>query len=431
MTRTAATWTTARQRPAPSQKMPVATLVSIGTICSLVTYPMPWLRLEVAGYTLPYFVPLLAVLAGSVAFGFRPPLGNSPFPRAIVVGGWLYVTGVTLSTLAGTRTVTADTVVRALAQLGSVPLLLLSLRNCRQVGMAVLALFGVMTVLAAWGYYGFLTGEFGNPAEHALGYWGLHYTESTRNSDALYVVIGATLSGAFTLFAPSARWRTVGVLPTLAMGLAVALSLSRGAWLSLAIAWLVLLSLNRSRLPPGFRAEPVLAALAFLGAGVCLLTLSDASWMENTTLRRVGERLLSFLDPDPVATSNLDRLRVMQGSVEMLVAWPVGVGLRTTWAENDFLNVAVELGLIGLAGLVTIESGVLAALVRRCAHAGPRVRWDQAALLAAGAALVVNQSFNVNTDGQLFWIVLGMLGCAAWEEELAQSEPGILTPGPR
>lgn len=278
----------------------------------------------------------------------------------------------------------------------------------------VLALAAGAGLATAAGYYAFLTGENGSAAEHALGYWGIHYTSSTRNGDAFFPLVGALVAGALALAAHRLGRRRSALSWGVAFGLfsiAVILSQARGAWL----AW-----------AGGFAAIAVHAARSrTLGwkpvvAAVCVVLLLVASLPTQLT-GPVAERAMSLFDEDQ-SSSNAERRTVYAIAMREVLAHPFGVGkerfaeqledagVATGSAENGYLQVAIQAGWLGAIAFVLLVStpfrfGIPA---RRDPAAGDTAAF---ALGMGGATFLL---FNVETTNVMCWLVMSLAAAWAW-----------------
>lgn len=268
-----------------------------------------------------------------------------------------------------------------------------------------------------FGWVRFITGEGGVPAEHALGYWGIKYTEATRNNDVLAPLM---LSG-IALATMKIRTTDTPVLfmrwgPWMSLVLALpalALSFSRSAWLA-AICFLLLNS--------GFNWRTLLkSVIALFAAATVLLVVVNviAPDLIGTAVDLVAltDRFLSIFDPK-IESSNGERSRLLAYAISVGLEHPLlGVGsgrfdccfaklgfygLRgSLHPENLFLHLFSELGffvaffsltLLIIAGRYGLRSG----------HPAPH--------FAATTLMtfVVWLQFNSELPSLLVWAVLGI-----------------------
>jgi O-antigen ligase len=220
---------------------------------------------------------------------------------------------------------------------------------------------------AAIAVYGFslLVQGYGEAARSF--YFGLHYTESTRNNDA-YFLLAPLFAGLGLAGSPGLRhWlRPIALASSLIMLVAVALSFSRGAWLATAAGLaFVLWRVSSQR-------RSIIAAAGAIALVVLVVLLG---LMDLQVARMFGDRLASLASIDPSPTnSNLQRLQLLQ-AVSLLIAehpltgigvggillgLPDGLGgIRPTWSRSGD-------GASGLAtGAALASAPCMAATPRR------------------------------------------------------------------
>ena len=218
---------------------------------------------------------------------------------------------------------------------------------------AINGLFYVIIIsglfLALYGYYGYLTGNVGTEAAlfntRLNRYWGIHYTESTRNADVHYVVFPLIAVLVMKKKNPL-HWFMLLLFST-----AVLLSMSRNAWICISIVFIVYLRLSEHK--NKFSFIWILLPIMFgLVAGYYLLQYFGL-------LEFFTQKILSIVNRSQgISNSNLQRLQIILVTIETIATHPLGVGsnnmsryfnsagLLLNHAENTYLNITAELGII-------------------------------------------------------------------------------------
>jgi len=198
------------------------------------------------------------------------------------------------------------------------------------------------------------------------------------------------------------KWWQLAV--TLVTALALLLTYTRSVWIGWLAAALVLMLLSRVRLV--FYAAPAL--LLF----VTFMPLN------------LFARLISVVDMDQ--TSNFDRVRMLEGGVEMIRDQPLlGVGpgnVKDSYAlyrkhdaprprpphlHNNVVQIWAERGILGLSAYLLL----MALFLRECVRewSGPRRRWAEVGV-AVTVSLAVAGLFEFNFgDTEVFYLLLNLM----------------------
>lgn len=258
---------------------------------------------------------------------------------------------------------------------------------------------GVLFAVAV-GFLRFVTLSGGEPAEHALGYWGIKYLPATRNGDVFYPLVGIAIGLHFLHASATPFRRAATALLLLPLVAAVILSSSRSAWLGLAM----LLALDLLRTPGrsvwrvAITAGAVIAAFAFLFRQV----------PELATLLTGRADTLFSLDVS-TSGSNVERLELLTAATHASLGTLLGAGVGSfgeivgytnvtghalNHAENLLLTVSVEQGLLGFV----IYAALSIALVRSALKGG----------LGGNVALVVfsHSLLNYELNSLFYWVML-------------------------
>jgi O-antigen ligase len=200
---------------------------------------------------------------------------------------------------------------------------------------AVSAVFGIVQ-------YGILHYDnLGQRPQGTLGHWMTY-------SGLLMLVIGIAI--ARVIFGKSDRTWAALVLP--ALGVAVALTFTRSAWVGGCAGIALLFSLKDFRL---FALLPVLAAI-FIAIAPGQITrryqsmfnMNDPTVRDRYTMLRIGERMVQAHPLTGVGPNMVQRLYVDYKGPDSLVG-PDGVTHINPHLHNDFLQIAAERGLPALA----------------------------------------------------------------------------------
>ncbi len=233
-----------------------------------------------------------------------------------------------------------------------------------------------------------------------------------RNSHAAFLNLIAlagmgTLLHALAAKRISALWHGA-VLVLLA--LAVFLTGSRGATLALIIGSLFVLRPHRHALP----AHAPLTVILLLTCAYAATYFGFSAGQSNI------DRLLSLYSP---GSAGLSRFVIWEAGWRMFGDAPwQGWGVGTFWllfpqyrdaadmsagfyAHNDYLQLAIETGLIGLLLFLAFLGAVVLTYVRRC-HADAPWQHECSALLAALAATAMHGFFTFN----LYVLPIALLG---------------------
>jgi hypothetical protein len=284
-----------------------------------------------------------------------------------------------------------------------------------------------LLVLLGYGTYGLLTGNVGDPLEHALGYFGIQYNVSTRNADAMYL-----LALFFHLFRPTLAatgWKaTLWVGLSGVTGAAIVLTQSRGAWLALLAGAILSVALLRRLLMRDAESRRRLLGLLLVAAFAAgVLSYGGES---SASLQR---RSLGVLAGDP-GGSLPDRRVLTAAGLKLVAAHPLaGIGPGTfrrrieqagvvlnqgaaNHVEIAFLQVWLDAGILGWMGFLLLWLWLLLRRPRGRRSAAAQVR--QACTKGLAAALCVYLLLNVIFDNVAFWTIVGLV--AAYQLHLRE-----------
>lgn len=221
--------------------------------------------------------------------------------------------------------------------------------------MKLVILTGI--VLAIYGYYGYFTGNVGTQTSlfwwEDAKYWGIHYTESTRNSDVHYIAF------PFCVMLSKVNKKWYDNLLLLLFASCLVLSMSRGCWISL----IVLLVFNHFVLEKKEKHRITRIMYIVIAAIGTYLLLDYVGMLEYFSGKIIS---IFSLSNDSVSNSNSERLLIIKATLEIFAAHPFGVGANNLYyyyeqyglyvnhAENSYLNIMAELGLAAMISYVII-----------------------------------------------------------------------------
>lgn len=388
-------------------------------LAAVATYPLGNVRISLLGIEQPLYVP--AAILFSLAYGLSAGArGAVRRPTVLpVFAVWLIGLGLIASSLVATH----ESWELVLKYAGFILFVAITAQVIREKDVLVRAwslLLGAVTFATTVGFVRFVSGTGGIASEHVLGYWGIHYLPSTRNSDALYPLVGLLICIGFATAshgrgARRSLNRTMVQVSCLGVAaycaVAVILSMSRGAWLA-AIAGLTVVSVD------GLRRSRALGRMA-LAATLALGTLVLIVSLWPNRVGALGARWTSIFDPTS-RVSNGKRLDLASQAISIIALHPLGVGVgnigshlsetfRGYWVENAYLNMAAEAGVLGGLGLCVLVVWPIVSSFRSTM----RTEIRQVCLsVSVGTATFL--LFNVELTGMLYWTVAGLLAaCAA------------------
>ena len=342
------------------------------------------------------------------------------------------------STLAASLAIAGKATLRWL-ELGAVALATANvLRDVRKAWIAIGAIAMAATAQSALGAIQFVT-RWGPPSFAIGPFLRAHGTFGQPNPFGGYLAMCVPLLVVVTMMG----WRVLPMVPRLALAgasaltlAAIGMSLSRGAWIGL-MAAAVVIALAWSR-----RAALVAGAAGLAGAGA--LIASGTGVLPESVQLRLAPALayLRVFDargvvPTPDTFAIVERMAHWQAAAEMFVDHPLlGVGpghyvptypdyaILPYWREplghahNVYLNVAAESGLIGLIGFVGMLAIWWLLWVRTVRRPWPDGTWlARATAIGVGgcltAAMAHNLFDNLFVHGLNVHVGL-LLGLLAW-----------------
>lgn len=281
----------------------------------------------------------------------------------------------------------------------------------------ILILSGVL--LGGYGYYGYITGNVGTDSQYfwweSARYWGIHYTESTRNADVHYIVF------PFIALLVKDKKKIIDIILMIFFGLAMVLSMARNTWLCMLVVLLVYLFQQKD-----LNKKIKYIAIAILAVAIAYLTLNYFGMMDYFFGKIVS--IFSMSGTNTVSNSNGERWKVVLttlnviskhffgvGAEEMHIYYSM-VGLKLNHAENTYLNIWAEMGLISLISYAYIVWSPFSYVVhhRKVSALTEREGFVLLASLYFGLTIL----FNTETINCYMWVILGII----WFEKSVLSE---------
>lgn len=391
----------------------VATSVALAQFfIALALYQFPTTRITVLHAQLPYFALALIPVLGVAAVR----LDRNAMARALPLLGiaLLLALATCLTGVAHPDQNWAEALKRlAYVGVGIVVFALASVdRIAFRVGLAAYAATAV--VMAVIGFI-LLAQGFGEAGQ--TFYFGLHYSTSTRNSDAYFLLAPVFIALGFFTTGNLPRWaRWLAAIAFVVVVTGIALSFSRGAWLATAAGLVLFLAIAREG------RRPVLGVLAASVIGGMLI-LPLVTPVPVTAM--LADRAASITQLD-VSTHNStpERLRLLEDSVRVIASNPfagVGVGLLEraygrmpdvlglAHAENAYATVFAEYGLLGLFAILAFTVWPLRRLWPRGSDGPSPLR---IALFCGLVVLAMNGLTDNPIASASYWILPLFVGAA-------------------
>lgn len=398
--------------------MGLLTLTAILFLLSLGTYPV----VEARFATLPFPAILLGLLLGLLLLnglaGYRAVLTSQD--KSIIVFStflayWLLLV-TAVSSVGFGRTVDYQQYV-AIGYIFAFPALALIFRQLK-VTWLLWALLGGCVLALSIGYGRFITLSGGTPAEHMLGYWGIRYLPSTRNSDVLYAIVSSLVATGLYGIARIRLIRLLLIFVAIASFVAVILSLSRAAWLALLTGYLALLWFTRQHAFVRRRQQSVGVMVL---AGMVLAAWFNANGSYDN-YQLIVDRMQTIIDSGDPDVSNRDRLDLAKDAVVGILHYPAGVGVGNVAyalgrpahsvgnAENAWLTIGLEGGWLAIIAFSLVLLWLIRSMTRK--PSGRDAGYD-GIFAAIGMALIIASCsylmFNHELNSLFVWSVLAVV----------------------
>lgn len=223
-----------------------------------------------------------------------------------------------------------------------------------------------------YGIYGFITWNVGEPSQHALGYFGVTYEESSRNGDMLYFQSTFWILLSISLVANNINKYIRYLCSFLAMLVAsgLILGLARGAWISAIITVITATLMQRflEKKHSVLQLKLLKTKLIFISLLVFSLMFVFISTADKEYFGLLSSRTDSITTfSEEGGNSNLARYMLLLKVSEIAASNPFGVGVWNlkyhlkdfylsglASAENIYFHMLAEQGFIGLVAYLFI-----------------------------------------------------------------------------
>jgi O-antigen ligase len=344
-------------------------------VVSFALYPTIFSKINIMGYKVfigaIFLVLLYYLFVLKVFIGKKILLNKTLFLSIIAI-----LFSIALSCLVGIKFL--EEYVIYLVFLLSIPIFFTAiLKDVRILKVVMLILIISGFVLFLYGSYGYITGKIGEESSSFIWknyarYFGVHYTPSTSNSDVYYFSIPLLLVFSEFLFNQHlSSWTKLLELGLIIiLMLAVFLSFSRTAWISLLFVFLFGIYFaikNRFlKIDKKFLISLISVIIIFFISSYALLS---AFHMQQY----FKGRFVSILFPEKanlyliMELSNEDRLNLLKAGFKIFFEHPLGsgigsfrelstseVGFLANHPENTYLYFFVETGIFGGFGFLVL-----------------------------------------------------------------------------
>lgn len=400
----------------------------------LLPFAIPWGSLDnpdgsfsTHGYDADLLVGLLALswLLGMTlrTFAVREerifgPLDREPWqlPRMLLVSTLLLLASMVISVKA---TTSISTSLKEILKWSELLILLLIgtpyIRTRRQVWTLVVVICLAATSQACLGYVQnfFALGPSSFVRDGSQRVYG---TFNQPNPFAGYINIALTITIALTLLGHGVKVRYLAGLATLFLAGVEFFTLSKGGWIALGAAVLLITLVGIPRLRPviGVCCFALLAAI-----GGFVLGILPMDWIEPILIK-LGFVDINFVRPNDYNFANAERLAHWVAGLEMFRDHPlIGVGIGNYanvyphytqgvftiplgHAHNFYINMAAETGILGLLTFLLFLTAVFLVGGRACRRLIQRAQEGRAALVRSlPAQSAVEQASNLQRLGIL------------------------------
>ena len=277
-----------------------------------------------------------------------------------------------------------------------------------RVMLNVLILTGV--ILGLYGYYGYITGKVGTDTQYfwweSARYWGIHYTGSTRNADIHYIVF------PFIAVLAKRNKKVMDIGLILFFGSAVILSMARNTWLCILIVLVIFLLMQKDTKK---KMRLIFIVIGMLCIGY--LMLQYFGMLDYFVAKLVS--IFSMQGTDTVSNSNSERWSIIVATLEIIFANPLGVGAEClsafyhkrgfflNHAENTYLNITAEMGIIAAIGYVSLVFTPIRKM--KMASREKQLNEGENFVLLSSIYFASTILFNTETINCYMWIILGII----------------------
>ncbi|MDV7196844.1 O-antigen ligase family protein [Rhodococcus kroppenstedtii] len=283
---------------------------------------------------------------------------------------------------------------------------------------AFTSLVGIAQLLAGPAFLVSLGYEYGTQVRTSGGLLRVFSTFNLPFPFGLYVMLSLLVGGAVALANPSRRRNLLFLCFAPVMVVAMSTAIVRAAILGLAVGAIYMIVIRFRAL-----AAPVIAVAVLIGAILPFVpTITSVFFSSSSLNERSGrwneviEKIRTHPFGEGLGSSGAaaDRISTAQGTVFS--------GLSTNYQpDNYYVKTALELGAIGLWAVIAL---LLSSLLWCTRLSRTLPGQDGALTLGVGASIVaslfaslVATYFEIFPIDVYFWLLLGVVGCAAAQHE--------------
>lgn len=395
----------------------------------MATYAFPLLRLGVGEVAIPYAAIFLPVSLFLFIIRFLHS-GKIASHNVLLFSLCLMYFSIPVSTIFSVEIETER--ILKLSIFLFLPILFVgTITNYNSLKTAVYTVIIVGIILSIYGFYVYITGDVGGETEQEwwttnARYWGIHYSESTRNSDIYYASapLMITLSLLYFKELQSNLFRISMLIISLLFGVAIIMSFSRGALISMTISVVALIYILRKYGRTHVRNRSMVWIIAFL----LLFFIAGNKFLINYDMDDyfIG-KIISIVSPSMAGSylsetvSNEDRIELLKATFNINMAHPLGVGpgnlvyyydyygIFAFHPENNYIHILAENGIAGFVGYFIFTLYPLVILYKRLAET--ECDWLTSALFLTSVYLTSSYMFNVETYSLFNWIIHSIIWC--------------------
>lgn len=285
-------------------------------------------------------------------------------------------------------------------------------KDFRTVMSALAAAMGIssmltLTDLVGLTHLGTKLGETGAEADRVFGAFG--------NANETGAVLGCLLPAviATALLSHGAR-RVFWIGCSVATALVFVLTVSRGAYVGLAVGYPIAALMFRQVIPPGRIATGALIAVGMAVLGAVVVGIADPG-----AAAAIADRVLG-IGTMGMSEASSGRTDIWAQALNEMMAYPVSLITGFGWnvystmptifaMHNTYLDQWFNLGLLGVAVYVIILYNTIATARRAAKLAQPPMQTDMIAYVFGMMALAVTIFFgNLYTSKPYIWMYVGL-----------------------
>lgn len=310
-------------------------------------------------------------------------------------------------------------------------------KDYRTVMIALMAAIGVsslltLTDLAGLSALGTKVGEKGAEADRIFGAFG-HANETAA-------LLGCMLPGVIAMVTSTRGfWRLFWLGSAAATALVFVLTVSRGAYVGVAVGYTAAIFMFRQLIPPGRILAWVLAGLgcALVGAVVVVIAQPDAAASIADRVFGIGTMGISEASSGRTDIWAQALAAMMENPISLVTGfgWNVYSTMPTTLVmHNTYLDQWFNLGLPGLFAYVFIYYNTIRTAKQAAAVAAPPIRGEMIAYAFGMLSLAVSVFFgNLYVSKPYIWMYVGlaMRGAVFALDKATAAAPAAASSAPR